>query len=104
MRCATVTPIYGFSTASGTTRKTFTGLTVGAELPAGSICPAGQLVVIDPDQWAAAASYSSFTDLSLAEAGQVALAVMLVWSVGWAFRMLIKAVNSSADSVSQSES
>jgi len=103
MRCATVTNIYGFSTATGTTRETFTGLTVGAALPEGSICPAGQLVVVDPNQWAAVSSYTSFTDLSLAEAGQVAGAIMLVWAVGWAFRMLIKAVNSASEPISQSE-
>lgn len=93
MRCATVTTIYAF-TGTGTTRGTYTGLTVGAELAAGQSCAVGQYVVASSAEWSAVSSYSSFTDLSPAEAGNVALAIMGVWAVAWAFRMVIKAVNS----------
>lgn len=102
MRCATVTTIYGFMD-SGTSRGTYTGLTVGGELDPGQACPVGQYAVINAAEWAQVSSYSSFTDLSPAEAGSVALAIMGVWAVAWAFRMVIKAVNSVSDPVSQSD-
>lgn len=92
MRCATVTIIHGFADA-GTTRATYQGLTVGDD---GALsCPVGQFAVIDSAQWAAVSSYSSFTDLSAADAGAVAVAIATVWAIGWAFRMVIRAMNSA---------
>lgn len=32
-------------------------------------------------------------DLSMSEAGMISSAILLVWAVGFAFRMLIKALN-----------
>ncbi len=86
MRCATPTTIYAF-TGTGTTRGTYSGLTVGAE---GATCTAVQYVVLTPaelNQY----MVSPF-QLSLSEAGAISTAVLLVWAVGFGFRMLIRSL------------
>ncbi|WP_369641706.1 hypothetical protein [Acidovorax sp. A79] len=42
-------------------------------------------------------------DLSPAEAAQISSAILLVWSVGWAFRSLIQTIRSDGNSSTQED-
>lgn len=88
MRCATVTTIYAF-TGTGTTRGTYTGLTVGAE--GVTSCTAAQYVVLTQSQYENAIA-SPFR-LTLSEGGAIAGAVLLLWSVGFGIRWAIRAMH-----------
>lgn len=104
MLCATQTAAYVCSNATGTTcTKVAVKLAViDATQPA--TCGVNSYVVLTKAEFDVVSSYSSFTDLSPSDAGQVALAIMLVWAVGWSFRMVIRAINSASDSgVGQTE-
>jgi hypothetical protein len=88
MRCATPTTIYAFAD-TGTTRATYSGLTVGGD---GETCVTGQYIVltsVELDQYTA----SPFR-LSLSEAGQIVTAILLLWSLGYGIRMAIRALKS----------
>jgi hypothetical protein len=90
MRCASVTTIYGFAvTGTGTARASFEGLTVGAE--GATSCTVAQYVVLGQSEYENAIA-SPFR-LSLAEAGAISSAILLVWAVGFGIRMFIRAVN-----------
>lgn len=88
MRCATVTTIYAF-TGTGTTRGTYTGLTVGAE--GVTSCTAAQYVVLPQAEYENAIA-SPFR-LTQAEGGAIAGAVLLLWSVGFGIRWAIRAMH-----------
>lgn len=92
MRCATPTIIYAFADA-GTTRATYSGLTVGVE---GATCNVGDYVILTP------AELTQYTtspfQLSLSEAGSIASAILLVWAFGFGIRMLIRAMRSDQSS------
>ena len=88
MRCATVTTIYAFVDA-GTTRGTYTGLTVGPDGVAS--CTAGQYVVLPQAEYENAIA-SPFR-LTQAEGGAIAGAVLLLWSVGFGIRWAIRAMH-----------
>lgn len=85
MRCASVTTIYAF-TGTGTTRGTYTGLTVGAEGVA--TCTAAQYIVLTNAEFDQATA-SPFR-LTLAEGGAISGAILLIWASGWAFRQLVR--------------
>lgn len=85
MRCASVSTLYAYGTPSGS------GGLVAADVvtagPDASACLPGQFVVLtmaEFDQYTA----SPFR-LTLEEGGAIAGAVLLVWSVAWAFRQVI---------------
>ena len=42
-------------------------------------------------------------DLTTTEAAQIGLSIILVWAVGWAFRTLIRFLQSGGISISQEE-
>lgn len=96
MRCAVPTTIYAF-VGSGDVRGTYAGLTVGDE---GAVCATGQYVVLTPaelDQYT-----TSPFQLSLAEAGAISSAVLLIWALGFGIRMAVRAmridqINSEGD-------
>lgn len=89
MRCATVTTIYAF-TDTGTTRGSYTGLTVG---PDGvTSCTAAQLIVFTQSEYENAVA-SPFR-LTLAEAGAISSAILLVWALGFSIRWAIRAMQS----------
>lgn len=90
MRCATPTTIYAF-TGTGTTRGTYSGLTVGAE---GAVCTTVQYVVMTQPEFVQATT-SPF-NLSLVEAGAISSAILLVWATGFAIRMAVKAIKSAS--------
>lgn len=88
MRCATPTTIYAFAD-TGTTRATYSGLTVGGD---SATCTTGQYVVLTPaelDQYT-----TSPFQLSLSEAGQIVTPILLLWSLGYGIRMAIRALKS----------
>jgi hypothetical protein len=93
MRCATPTTIYAF-TGTGTTRGTYSGLTVGAE---GATCTAVQYVVLTP------AELNQYTtspfQLSLSEAGSIVSAILAVWALGFGIRMLVRAMRSDSTTI-----
>jgi hypothetical protein len=88
MRCASVTVIYAF-TGTGTTRGTYTGLTVGAE--GVTSCTAAQYVVLSQAEYENAIA-SPFR-LTLAEGGAIAGAILLLWSVGFGIRWAVRAMH-----------
>jgi hypothetical protein len=87
MRCASVTTIYAF-TGTGTTRGTYTGLTVGPE--GVTTCTAAQYVVLTNQEFQR--SVSSPFHLTLAEGGAISGAILLVWAAGWGIRQLTRAL------------
>jgi len=88
MRCATPTTIYAF-TGTGTTRGTYSGLTVGGEVAS---CAASQYMLLTPAEFTQH-TVSPFK-LSLAEAGSISSAVLLIWALGFGIRMAVKAMKS----------
>jgi hypothetical protein len=88
MRCASVTVIYGFADTSGV-RASYEGLTVGPE--GATSCTVAQYVVLGQSEYENAIA-SPFR-LSLAEAGAISSAILLVWAVGFGIRMFIRAVH-----------
>jgi hypothetical protein len=100
MLCATQTAAYICSNATGTTcTKVAVKLAV---IDATQVLPCGvnSIIVSSKAEWDMVSSYSSFTDLSAADAGSVSLSIMMIWAVGWAFRMVIKAINSASEPAS----
>lgn len=88
MRCASVTTIYGFAD-TGTARASFDGLTVGAE--GATSCTVAQYVVLGQSEYENAVA-SPFR-LSLAEAGLISSAILLIWAVGFGIRWAIRALH-----------
>lgn len=72
----------------------------GGVLVASSADPCTTLVVLTPAEYGAM-SLAPF-QLDTQAAGEIALAILGVWAVAWAFRMLIRTVN--VDSVRSSTS
>jgi hypothetical protein len=89
MRCASVTTIYGFADTS-TVRASYEGLTVGPE--GATSCSAVQYMVLGQAEYENAIA-SPFR-LTLAEAGAISSAILLVWAVGFGIRWAIRAMNS----------
>lgn len=88
MRCATVTTIYAF-TGTGTTRGTYTGLTVGAE--GVTSCTAAQYVVLAQAEYENAIA-SPFR-LTIAEGGAVGSAILLLWAAAFGIRWAVRAMH-----------
>lgn len=85
MRCATVTTIYAF-TGTGTTRGTYTGLTVGATDV--SSCTAAQLIVMTQQEFDQGV-VSPFR-LTVAEGGAVAGAILALWALAFGIRQVVR--------------
>jgi len=60
--------------------------------PAGTVCGASDLVVFTSAE--ADQIFNSPLALTAEQGGAVAGAIMLVWACAWAFRMVIRALNS----------
>jgi hypothetical protein len=99
MLCATQTAAYVCSDASGTTCAKVAVQLAVINVTQVSPCPTAGLVVVSGQDWADVADYASLLNISSVQGGQIALAIMLVWAVGWAFRMVIRAINSASDGV-----
>lgn len=63
--------------------------------PAGTVCGASDLVVFTSAE--AGQLFNSPFNLSIEQGGAVAVAVLSVWAVAWAFRVVIKALNPTED-------
>ena len=87
MRCASVTTIYAF-TGTGTTRGTYTGLTVGAE--GATSCTAAQYVVLRQAEYEEAIA-SPFR-LTIAEGGAIGGAVLLLWALAFGIRWAVRSM------------
>ncbi len=85
MRCATVTTIYAF-TGTGTTRGTYTGLTVGTTNV--QSCTAAQLIVMTQQEFDQAV-VSPFR-LTIAEGGAVAGAILAIWALAFGVRQIVR--------------
>lgn len=87
MRCASVTTIYAF-TDTGSTRGSYTALTVGSEGAAS--CGVGQYIVLQQSEYENAIA-SPFR-LTLEEGGAIAGAILLVWALGFGIRWAARAI------------
>lgn len=85
MRCASPVTFWAYTTATGSTRVQVDGLTVSEE---GATCTGSQYVVVTQAEFDAA-TVSPFR-LDPDQAAAIAGAVILVWSVGWSIRTLVR--------------
>jgi hypothetical protein len=92
MRCATPVQFWAFSSASGSTRLSVPGLSVGAE---GATCTGSQYIVLSQTE------FDQFTvspfRLSLDEASAISGAILLCWAAGWGVRMIVRVLRDSSD-------
>lgn len=72
----------------------------GGVLMVSNADPCTTLVVLTPAEYGAM-SLAPF-QLDTEAAGEIALAILGVWAVAWAFRMLIRAVNVDSNSAATS--
>lgn len=69
-------------------------------------CTSGQYVLLTSSEFEAqVSSLNPLTHLSAADGASIASAVLAVWAIGWAFRVLIRTLSiSDSDSLTEKES
>lgn len=95
MRCLVPVTFYALESPGGATVQV-DGVVLAAD---GTACTSGQLVALtqlEVDQ----VTVSPFR-LSMSDAGQIVVAIMLLWAAGWAIRMAIQTVRSSDSNESE---
>lgn len=93
MRCAIQTPFWAYPDATGSSLVQIDGIAIAAD---GVTCTSAQLVVMTQQEFDYA-TVSPFR-LDMAAAGQISVAIMGVWAVGFAFRALIRMLRDNDDS------
>lgn len=89
MRCSVPVNFYAFVDATSADRVLISGLQVGPDVVS---CLPGELVLLSYAEVGNVTANPFRLDLN--EAGPIVGAVLLIWSIGFAFRMFIRALRS----------